>query len=221
MTLGSTIDGPNQVWSWDITYLPHAVRGKYYYLYLVEDIFSRYGVAWEVHEQECGELASSMMTKAVIREGCLHKPLVLHSDNGAPMKSQTLKAKLQELSITSSFSRPRVSNDNPYSESLFRTLKYSPSWPQRGFKSIGEARVWVKKFMAWYNEKHCHSKIKFVTPSQRHHGDDLLILNNRKAVYNEARKKNPKRWSGKTRNWNRPSHVALNPEKMEDFSQAA
>lgn len=140
-------DGPNQLWSWDITYLPHKVRGKYYYLYLVEDVFSRYGVSWEVYEEESGDHAASLLTKAVIKEQCFNKPLVLHSDNGAPMKSLTLRAKLQELSITTSYSRPRVSNDNPYSESLFRTIKYSPSYPGNGFSSLEEARLWVREFM--------------------------------------------------------------------------
>ena len=211
----------NELWSWDITYLPQSVRGKYFYLYLVEDVFSRYGVAWEVHEVESGEHAAELFTRAVIKEECYKKPLVLHSDNGAPMKSFTLRAKLQELGIATSFSRPRVSNDNPYSESLFRTLKYSPSYPENGFSDISEARSWVKEFMDWYNHQHCHSKIKFVTPSQRHHGKDEVILEKRKEVYQKARLKNPSRWANNIRNWQKPMEVALNPEKNDVIKQAA
>lgn len=214
-------DAPNKLWSWDITYLPHKVRGKYYYLYLIEDVYSRYGVAWEVHEEESGENAASLMTKAIIKEQCFKKPLVLHSDNGAPMKSLTLRAKLQELSITPSFSRPRVSNDNPFSESLFRTIKYSPSYPEKGFASLTEARQWVNEFMDWYNNQHCHSGIKFVTPRQRHKGKDDKVLENRKKVYMKAKTKNPTRWSGNIRNWDKVLVVALNPEKEMLLKRAA
>jgi len=115
------------VWSWDITYLPSPIRGKYYYLYLIEDIYSRKAVGCEVYEMESGEKAATLLQRSVIGEQCLHELLVLHSDNGAPMKSVTLLSKMYELSITPSRGRPRVSNDNPYSESLFRTLKYLPA----------------------------------------------------------------------------------------------
>lgn len=127
---------PNQVWSWDITYLPSPVRGKHYYLYLIEDIYSRKGVGWEVHEDEDGAKAAALLQRSVISEQCLREPLVLHSDNGAPMKSTTLLSKMYDLGITPSSGRPRVSNDNPYSEALFRTLKYCPQWPQTGFASL-------------------------------------------------------------------------------------
>jgi len=142
----------NQVWSWDISYLPTTVRGQFYYLYLVEDIYSRKAVGWEVHEQECGERAAALMQRTVMAERCWGAPLVLHSDNGAPMKSLTLLAKLYELGVTPSRGRPRVSNDNPYSESLFRTLKYCPQWPAQGFADLDAARAWVRDFVAWYNE---------------------------------------------------------------------
>lgn len=211
----------NEVWTWDITYLASSVKGKYYYLYLVTDIFSRYGVAWEVCEAESGEEAASLMTRAVLSQNCLHKPLVLHSDNGAPMKSLTLKAKLEELGIIASFSRPRVSNDNPYSEAMFRTLKYCPQWPKKGFDSLEDARLWVNDFMQWYNHDHCHSKIKFVTPAQRHYGDDYNVLDCRKEVYKAAYLRKPERWSGNIRNWSRPDSVALNPDKIEAFKKAS
>jgi putative transposase len=204
----------NQVWSWDITYLPSPVRGQFYYLYLVEDIYSRKGVGWEVHERESGEQAAALIQRTVMTEQCWGAPLVLHSDNGAPMKSATLLAKLYDLGITPSRGRPRVSNDNPYSESLFRTLKYCPQWPAQGFASLAVARAWVRDFMAWYNEEHCHSRICFVTPAQRHRGEDGDILAKRHALYQAARDRHPERWSGKTRNWLPIGEVMLNPERQ-------
>ncbi|WP_405121373.1 IS3 family transposase [Pseudomonas petroselini] len=203
----------NQVWSWDITYLPSPVRGKFYYLYLIEDIYSRKAVGWEVYEAENGEKAAVLLQRSVTREKCWRQPLVLHSDNGAPMKSVTLLTKMYDLGITPSRGRPRVSNDNPYSESLFRTLKYCPQWPQDGFGSLDDARIWVRNFMAWYNTEHRHSRIRFVTPAQRHERKDREILARRAAIYGQAREKRPERWSGETRNWDPIGTVHLNPER--------
>ena len=212
----------NEVWSWDISYLPSHVKGQHYYLYLIEDIYSRKGVGYEVHECEQGELAANLIHQTVLKEQCFMKPLVLHSDNGSPMKSQTMVAKLYELGITPSRSRPRVSNDNPYSESLFRTLKYCPQWPSDGFESIEAAREWVNAFMDFYNNKHKHSKINFVTPAQRHAGDDVELLKKREQVYAEAKAKNPKRWSGNTRNWQPAGPVLLNPgRELNEQKRAA
>lgn len=205
----------NQVWSWDISYLPSNVRGLYYYLYLIEDIYSRKIVGWEVHESETGESAAELVQRTVIAEQSFRKPLVLHSDNGSPMKSYTLQSKLVDLGITPSHSRPRVSNDNPYSESLFRTLKYCPQWPSQGFASLEDARDWVRRFVNWYNNEHRHSRIKFVTPAQRHRGEDKIILEKRNKVYEMARSRTPERWSGNTRDWKPVGDVALNPEKEE------
>ncbi len=211
----------NELWSWDITYLSSHVRGLFYYLYMVEDLFSRKIVGWEVHDCESGENAAALIERSVLAEKCLLKPLVLHSDNGSPMRSHTLAAKLDSLSITPSFSRPRVSNDNAFSESLFRTMKYCPKWPSQGFKTIDEARAWVLQFVRWYNTEHRHSKIGFVTPVQRHTGGDVAILVKRKEVYEKAKRENPQRWSGETRNWDRITTVFLNPEKEMDQQQAA
>lgn len=180
-----------------ISYLPSKVKGLYHYLYLIMDIYSRKIVAWEVHDSESGDYAKVLIERAVLAERC-HHPLVLHSDNGSPMKSQTFQAKLIELGITPSHSRPRVSNDNPYSESLFRKLKYCPKWPTQGFSDLDEARTW---FVHSYNEEHRHSKIKFVTPAQCHRGKDQAILLKRNTVYQVAKEKNSARWSGATRNW--------------------
>jgi len=205
----------NQVWSWDITYLPSPVRGQYYYLYLIEDIYSRKAVGWEVYEQECGASAAMLLQRAVLRESCLYRPLVLHSDNGAPMKSATLLSKMYDLGVTPSRGRPRVSNDNPYSESLFRTLKYCPQWPKDGFVDLEAARVWVRDFVRWYNHEHRHSRIRFVTPVERHDGKDVEILAKRDALYRQARERRPERWSRDTRNWEPKGAVALNPERVE------
>ena len=204
-----------QLWSWDITYLPGAVKGQYYYLYLFEDLFSRKIVGHEVYEQESGELAAGLLQRTVLKEQCFHQPVVLHSDNGAPMKSQTLKAKMEELGVLASYSRPRVSNDNPFSEALFRTLKYCPRYPSEGFKSLDAARCWVANFVEWYNNIHRHSQIGFVTPNQKHKGEDRILIEKRKAVYETARLNNPNRWSRNTRNWKVITEVALNPEKKE------
>lgn len=207
---------PNQIWSWDITYLKAATKGTYFYLYLPMDIFSRKIVHWEIHANENAELASRMIEKACIANGILKDQIVLHSDNGGPMKGATMLATLQFLGVSPSFSRPRVSDDNPFSESLFKTLKYCPSFPERGFESLEAARKWVEKFVNWYNNTHLHSGISFVTPSSRHNGSDRVILANRHEVYERAKAMNPNRWSGVTRNWKKIDAVELNPRKKEE-----
>lgn len=208
-----TATAPNQVWSWDVTWLPGAVKGQFYKLYLIEDIFSRFPVGWEVHEEETGELAADLVQRSVLAQRCATRPLVLHSDNGAPMKSYSLKAKLEALGIVPSHSRPRVSNDNPFSESLFRTLKYWPKWPRKGFASLEQARQWVKRFIHWYCHEHRHSGIRFVTPAQRHQGLDKSLLQCRHQLYLAARNARPERWSGATRNWSWIGAVQLNPDR--------
>lgn len=212
---------PNQVWSWDISYLPSTVRGKFFYLYLILDIYSRKIVGWEVHDREGGEEAAELIQSVVLAEHCFKKPLVLHSDNGSPMKSQMMISKLYELGIEPSRSRPRVSNDNAYSESLFRTLKYCPMWPSDGFATTEDARHWVSGFTDWYNEKHQHSGLRFVTPAERHRGEDVELLAKRKQVYELARALNPNRWSGDIRNWDPIGSVALNPKREEDERKQA
>ncbi|VVP59775.1 IS3 family transposase IS1240 [Pseudomonas fluorescens] len=209
------------MWSWDITYLPSPVRGKYYYLYLIEDIYSRKAVGWEVYDAESGEKAAALLQRSVIGEQCLHEPLVLHSDNGAPMKSVTLLSTMYELGITPSRGRPRVSNDNPYSESLFRTLKYCPQWPQDGFASLDAARAWVRDFIRWYNNEHRHSRIRFVTPAERHRGLDHQVLARRHELYEQAKEQKPERWSGRTRNWEPIGTVLLNPDREQQLEKRA
>jgi putative transposase len=206
----------NQVWMWDITYLPSVVRGQFFYLYCVQDLYSRKIVAWEIHAVESGELAAQLMAQAKLREG-FKAGLVLHSDNGAAMKSQTLWVKMQELGMARSYSRPSVSNDNPHIESFFRTLKYTPKWPSAGFKDLTEARDWTLCFIRWYNSEHQHSSLNFVTPEQRHLGLDAAILAQRDVVYGAAKMHNPARWSGNTRNWKPAGAMSLNPCKKEEL----
>ena len=205
--------GPLKLWSWDITYLRSPVRGAFYFLYMVEDVWSRKIVGWAVHEEESMNLSSQLIDETATRLGCVRSQLVLHSDNGGPMKGATMLATLDRLGITPSFSRPRVSDDNPYSESLFRTLKYRPEYPRGAFKSLEAAREWVEGFVAWYNTEHLHSAIGFVTPDDRHQARDKKIFKKRNRVYREARNRNPQRWSGKTRKWEHHEVVRLNPER--------
>lgn len=214
-----TASSANEVWTWDISYCPSAVKGQYWYLYLIMDIYSRKIVAWEVHDAESGALAKLLVERALIRERCWNNPPVLHSDNGAPMTSYTLRSRLAELGMLMSHSRPRVSNDNPYSEALFRTVKYCPTWPARGFATLEAARTWMLEFTQAYNERHLHSGINFVTPDSRHRGEDAKQLVLRKAVYESAKRRNPRRWSGETRNWNPKGSVSLNPGKLQEIER--
>lgn len=218
--------GPNQVWSWDITFLRSPVRGQFFYLYLVIDIYSRMIVTWEVHENESAEHASKMITKACLRHGisALERPLVLHSDNGSAMKGGTMLSTLQRLGVVSSFSRPRVSDDNAFAEAIFRTLKYRPGYPSKPFTDLTSARSWVHGFAQWYNEEHRHSGIKFLTPGQRHRGETKTLMDNRKVVYSLAKERHPERWGNRaTRNWDLADEVWLNPDKciVGQLSKAA
>ncbi len=204
---------PNQLWSWDITYLGTTVKGLYFYLYLIMDLFSRKIVGWEVFAEESAEHAATVFRKAYLREGVAGQLLRLHSDNGSPMKGATMLATLQRLGVVPSFSRPSVSNDNPYSEALFKTVKYHPSFPDKPFDSLDQARQWVAGFEQWYNEQHRHSALKFITPGQRHRGEDHDILHQRAALYAAAKASRPERWSNDHRNWTRPEVVTLNLQK--------
>jgi transposase InsO family protein len=207
--------GPNQVYSWDITYLKTNVAGIFVYLYFVMDIYSRKIVGHALHEQQSSEHAAAMMESICRAEGIEEDQLFLHSDNGSPMKGATMLATLQRLGVMPSFSRPSVSNDNPYSESLFKTTKYCPMYPSKPFEGVTAASLWVKRFVYWYNEEHFHSGIKFVTPASRHRGEDKDILAMRREVYQKAKAKRPDRWSREIRNWDHISEVSLNPLKAK------
>ncbi len=169
-----------QVWSWGVIYLPTAVRGQYFYLYLIEGIYSRKAVGREVHEQESGELGAQLL-RSVLSEQCLLRPSVLNSDNGAPLQSATMLQKMYDLGVTPSHSRPRV-----------------------------------RDFIRWYNHEHRHSRIGFVTPAERHRGENHAVLARRYGLYQEARNRMPERWSGATRNWTPTGAVAFNPEREQE-----
>jgi putative transposase len=201
---------PNEIWSWDITYLLSPVAGIFFRLYLVMDIFSRKIVGWEVHEKESADLAAVLVDRICREEGIIRGQLTLHADNGGPMKGATLLVTLERLGVAPSHSRPRVSDDNPYSESLFKTLKHVPEYPDGPFADIEQARAWVARFVVWYNTEHLHSEIQYVTPASRHRGEDRATLEKRKQVYEAAQRTTPRRWRRATRNWEFVREVALN-----------
>ncbi len=212
--------GPNRVWTWDITYLRAPARGTFFYLYLVVDLYSRKIVGWRVERRECAELASELIGEACRGETVEPGQLSLHCDNGGPMKGAMMVATLLALGVMASFSRPGVSNDNPYSESLFRTLKYRPGYPSKPFESLESARDWVAGFVRWYNHEHLHSAIRFVSPADRHAGRDVDLLAQRDVVYLAAQARHPERWSGATRNWSPVGAVLLNPEPGHVYGTA-
>jgi len=205
--------GPCQVWSWDITYLRSPVKGMFFYLYMIIDVWSRKIMAATVFEEESMDLSAKLFVRACFTHQVQPEGLVLHSDNGGPMKGSTMLATLQKLGVVPSFSRPMVSDDNPYSESLFRTMKYRPEYPSTAFKNLAYAQMWVDEFVCWYNTRHLHSAIRFITPDDRHYGREYDILANRRFVYEQARRRHPNRWSRHTRNWNPVALVWLNPVK--------
>ncbi len=206
---------PNQLFTWDISYLPTTVHGLYFYLYLFLDVFSRKIVAWQVYAEESSAHASEVMRDLCRREQIVPGQLVLHSDNGGSMKGATMLATLRALGVMASLSRPAVSNDNPYSESVFKTLKYRPEYPLDPFVDLAAARAWATTLVRWYNHEHRHSAIRFVTPAQRHANLDEAILTRRSSVYAIARAQNPLRWKGATRNWRRVDVVHLNPDQVD------
>lgn len=211
--LGYLATGPNQVMSWDITWLPGPIRGTFFYLYLIEDIWSRKIVGAEVHAEELSSLAAALFQATCDRLGLDPAGLILHADNGGPMKGSTMLTTLQRLGVVASFSRPSVSDDNAYSEALFRTLKYRPGYPSKPFASLAAAQEWVAGFVAWYNTEHRHSAIRFVTPDQRHHGEENDLLERRHQLYLQAQASRPERWSRQNRNWSPVKTVALNPDR--------
>ena len=204
-----------EVWCWDMTYLPAQVMGRWFYLYLILDLYSRKIVGWEVHGADHADHAAHLVRRTALAEGiaALAAKPVLHGDNGSTLKATTVLAMLNWLGVKPSYSRPRVSDDNAYAESLFRTAKYRPEFPAKGFADLDCARAWAAGFVRWYNFDHRHSGIRYVSPAQRHDGDDHAILAARHALYTRARELNPARWSGNTRNWSPIGAVTLNPER--------
>jgi putative transposase len=206
---------PGEVWCWDLTFLPAQVRGRWFYLYLILDLFSRKVVGFEVHETDSADHAAHLARRTALAEGvhASHRKPVLHGDNGATLKATTVLAMLAWLGIAPSYSRPRVSDDTPFVEALFRTAKYRPAFPPKGFADLDAARQWAAGFVHWYNHEHHHSGICYVTPAERHAGQDRALLARRHALYQQARERNPRRWSRQTRNWTPIAAVTLNPER--------
>ena len=206
---------PDQIYCWDITYLPTQVKGMFFFLYLFVDIFSRKIVGWQVYDSERAQQAAELLHDICRQQGINHNQLTVHCDNGGPMKGETMLATLQRLGIAHSRSRAAVSNDNPYSESLFKTLKYRARFPLKPFEDLLQARRWVAELAHWYNEEHRHSAIGFVTPAQRHAQLDKDMLSARAEVYEAARQLNPLRCSAQTRDWQFITEVQLNPDKPQ------
>jgi putative transposase len=207
--------GPGEVWCWDVTFLPATVQGRWFYLYLILDLYSRKIVGFEVHDTDSADHAAHLARRTALAEAVHAMPVrpVLHGDNGATLKGTTVLAMLHWLGIEPSYSRPRVSDDNPYAEALFRTAKYRPEFPVKGFAELDAARQWAERFVHWYNDEHRHSGIAYVTPAQRHAGQDRALLAARHELYQQARHSNPRRWSGQTRDWTPVATVTLNPER--------
>jgi putative transposase len=206
---------PRQLWCWDLTFLASQVLGQWFYLYLILDVYSRKIVGFEVHQSDSSDHAVDLLRRTALAEG-LHslpeKP-VLHGDNGSTMKATTVLAMIHWLGLKASHSRPRVSDDNAFVEALFRTAKYRPQYPAKGFASLEDARRWASRFVSWYNHEHRHSGIRYVSPAERHAGQDLHILARRHELYLKARAVNPRRWARNTRNWQPVAAVTLNPER--------
>src|SRR5208282_3849028 len=212
---------PGDVWCWDVTFLPAPMQGRWFYLYLILDLYSRKIVGFEVHDTDSAEHAAHLARRTALAEAVHAMPMrpVLHGDNGATLKATTVLAMLHWLGIKPSYSRPRVSDDNPYAEALFRTAKYRPEFPVKGFADLDAARQWAMRFVHWYNEEHRHSAIRHVTPAQRHAGQDRALLAARHEIYQRARQNAPRRLGREadqgrsTRNWTPVDAVTLNPER--------
>lgn len=202
--------GPDQVWSWDITWLPTTVRGLFLYAYMVIDIWTKEIVGWEIHEEENDMISSEMFQRLKLRYDL--DGIVVHSDNGNPMRGSLMLMTMYHLGIIPSYSRPRVSDDNPYSESLFKTLKYMPAYPGK-FTDIAHAREWMAEFVHWYNSLHRHSAIGYVTPEQRRSGEYRQIFRKRNETIEKARKLHPERWSSTPRVWECNDEIWLNPSE--------
>lgn len=187
---------PNQVWSWDISKLESVLKWQYFYVYVLIDIFSRYGVGWLVARAENAGLAAALIEQTCAKHGIAPETLTLHSDHGSPMRAKTTAELLVDLGVAASFSRPRVSHDNPFSEAYFKTLKYRPDFPER-FDSIEHARTFLRGFFTWYNEAHRHSGIGFMTPTAVHFGQAQALYASRAQVLQVAYAAHPERFKGR------------------------
>jgi len=188
--------GPNQVWSWDITKLKGPVKWTYYYLYVILDIFSRYVVGWMVAHRDLAALARKLIEETMEKQSIQPGQLIIHADRGSSMTSKPVAFLLADLGVAKSHSRPSVSNDNPYSESQFKTMKYRPEFPER-FGSIEHARAFSQTFFPWYNTEHYHSGLGLLTPEDVHYGRAPRILEARQEVLLSAYERHPERFKGK------------------------
>ena len=189
-------DRPNRVWTWDITALRGPTKGVKYYLYTIIDIYSRKVVGWSIHDAESEAHARRLIRETCRRHGVDRDQLVIHADRGSPMIAGTVAELLNELGVAKSHSRPRVSNDNPFIESHFKTLKYRPDYPAR-FDSITAARTWVRRFVHWYNEIHYHCAIGYLRPADLHHGRHTTIVERRQVTLDAAAAAHPERFTSR------------------------
>lgn len=201
----------NEVWCWDITWIPRTIKGLFFYAYVIIDIFDRYIVGWSVHEKESDSYSRDLFERVSLGRNIDFR--YLHSDNGHAMKGVTLLSFLKDLNIDISFSRPRVSNDNPFIESFFRTMKYSSKYKLR-FETIEDVRIWMADFVSWYNNEHFHSSIGYVTPAQMRNGDSVTIFKDRNEIMDKVKNQNPEIWGSRNAKvWKNPETVVLNPDK--------
>ncbi len=211
--------GANQVWSWDITKLFGPMKWAYFYLYVIMDIFSRYVVGWMVAEHESAELATRLIKETCSKQGIVPKQLTLHADRGSSMKSKLVAMLLSDLGVTKTHSRPHVSNDNPYSESQFKTLKYRPEFPGR-FGSAQHARDVCRDFFGWYNDAHYHSGIGLLTPESVHYGRAATIVARRQQVLLDFFEAHPERFvEGPAKSSEIPSAAWINPPETKTTRQ--
>jgi transposase InsO family protein len=206
---------PNEVWSWDITKLLTLNRFVYFHLYVIIDIFSRYVVGWMIADRECQHLAKILIQKTTLKHGIQPGQLTIHSDNGPSMTSQTVSQLLDKIGVLKTHNRPYTSNDNPFSESQFKTMKYCPEFPER-FESLKHGEEFGKTFFNWYNNEHYHSGILFLKPSNVHFGQADEILKNRHAVLLQAYEKNAARFNKKIPTLKKLKPVYINPPKMDE-----
>ena len=211
---------PKQVWSWDITKLLGPVKWTYYYLYVMLDIFSRYVVGWLIADRESGSLAELLIAEACAKQQIARDQLTIHADNGGPMIAKPVTLLMTDLGVSPSHSRPHVSNDNPFSEAQFKTMKYQPDYPER-FGSLVDARTWAQTFFPWYNDEHHHSGIGFMTPAAVHYGEAVRLFANRQQTLNVAYAAHPERFvKGLPIPPALPTAVWINPPKLAAGSAA-
>jgi len=208
---------PNEVWSWDITKLRGASKGVHYSLYTVLDIFSRYVVGWMLAEVESSDLARQLMAETVHKQGIQPNQLTLHADNGSPMKGKPLTQLLGDLGVTRTHTRPHTSDDNPFSEAHFKTMKYRPDYPDR-FESLTDARAWARQFFQWYNQSHYHSGLNLLTPASVHYGEAHQVQQARQGVMLTAYQAYPQRFRrGIPSVKSAPIAVWINPPRMMEI----